>query len=303
MNIVKQILQLSTKQKLQLSKEGVEYIASVIPPAVSHISPDMSPEVAAIFATAIKSTCFKIIDKALGFLEEGADIRDINVDWRANYFDKCRLVHNDKMQTLWAKILAGEANNRDTYSKHSVNVVANIDKTDADLFTDFCGYVCEAKIATDNVEKIEFVPLIFDDYLFPIRPGYTSNNPTYHVHIPDLHHLDSIGLIRFSEEADEGDYLNTLRIRSDEPIEVSYYGESVRVSEMSGYEIGIPFGRVILTQIGKELYPICGSSPVDGFFSRICRYEWLGFIRNFDEAKAKEIERTYKETWREETLR
>ena len=162
MNAFKQMLQLFAKNKLELSKEIVEYIASIIPPAVSNISPDTPPAVAAIFATAIKSTCFRIIDKASDFLEEGADIRDIDVDWRANYFDNCRAVYDEDMQTLWAKILAGKANNHNTYSKRSVNFVAKMDKKDAKLFTEFCRYVCEINFTYENVDKIEFVPLILN---------------------------------------------------------------------------------------------------------------------------------------------
>ena len=154
-------MDITKRTLLQLSKETVEYIASVIPPVVSHISPDMSPEVAAVFATAIKSTCFKIIEKASEFMDEGADIREIDVDWRANYFDKCRTIYDEDMQTLWAKILAGKANNRNTYSKRSVNFVAEMDKKDAKLFTEFCRYVCEMNFTYENVDKNRICSLDF----------------------------------------------------------------------------------------------------------------------------------------------
>jgi hypothetical protein len=294
-----------TKQIRNLSKEGVEYIASVIPPAVSHISPDMPPEVAAIFATAIKLTCFNIIDKASKLLDEGADFRDIDVDWRANVFDKCRLVHDDDMQTLWANILDGEANNPGTYSKHSVNFVADMEKRDAQLFTELCRYVCEIKYTAENVERIEFVPLIFDDYIFP--PGFSapSDSPVYNIRTQDLYHLDNIGMIRFAG-AKRGSHDNDDVIDSEGPIEVNYYGDSIRLSDYPATGMGVPLsglpiGKVKLTQIGSELYPICGSTPVDGFFSHICCVEWLAFIKDLDEEKAKEIQRTYGKQWERET--
>ena len=277
MNSFKQMLRLSAKNKLELSKEVVEYIASIIPPAVSNISPNTPPEVAAIFATALKSTCFKIIDKALEHLDEGADIRDIDVDWRANYFDKCRLVHDDDMQTLWAKILAGEANNPGTYSKHCVNFVADMEKRDAQLFTELCRYVCEIKYTTEGIEKIEFVPVIFDNYLLPLRPGYQSHKFAYFIHIPDLDHLDNIGMIRFAKAPDMDEVED--RIFSDKPIEASYYGENIHLAGGYVLETGIPIGRVRLTQIGKELYPICGSTPIDGFFSHIRHTDWGPYIK------------------------
>lgn len=286
MNITKRTL-------LQLSKETVEYIASVIPPAVSHISPDMSPEIAAVFATAIKSTCFKIIEKASEFMDEGVDIREIDLDWRANYFDKCRTVYDEDMQTLWAKILAGEGNKPGTYSKRSVNFVADLDKRDAELFTDLCGYVCEIKYTYENIEKTEFIPLIFDDYLLPTRDSWVTE-PTYHIRSFDLEHLDNIGLVRFAEQKR---YSDQDVIESDGDIEVSYYGESICLSKYQQNNIRVadhaiftpPTGRVRLTQIGEELYPICGSTPVDGFFTHICHRDWLPFIKGLDDdTKARE---------------
>ena len=293
MNIVKQMLQLSAKQKLQLTKEGVEYIASIIPPVVSHISPDTPPEVAVIFATNLKLTCFKIIDKASEFMDEDADIRDIDVDWRANYFDKCRTVHDDHMQSLWAKILAGEANNSGTYSKRCVNFVADLDKREAQLFTELCRYVCEIKYTTENVEKIELVPLILDKYLHG-HLLYGSSSPKYHIRMADLDHLDNIGMIRI---ADSKDGVRKTLFDSQVPIEVNYYDESIRLARSSL----LSTGKVVLTQNGKELYPICGSTPVDGFFSHICRWEWFDSIKELDEAKAKEIKSTF-ETWEREPL-
>lgn len=310
MNIVREMLQLSAKNKLKLSKEVVEYIASIIPPAVSNISPNTPPEVAAIFATAIKSTCFRIIDKTLDYLDEGTDIREIDVDWRANYFDKSRLVYDDGMQTLWAKILAGEANNPGTYSKRSVNSIADIDKRDAQLFTELCRYVCKIKYTHENIDKIEFVPLIFGNYLHT-KSLYVSTLPNYHIRAPDLDHLDNIGLIRvvdYGSDEITGEYgfrFRTDVIKSDVPIEVNYYGESIRLSNypvegMGVHSSGVPIGKVKLTQIGSELYPICGSTPVDGFFSHICRFEWLAFIKDLDETKAEEIRRTYTKKWERE---
>lgn len=291
----------------QLPKELAKYIPSVIPLAALPFFPSMSPEVLAIFGTAIQN-CIDIIHKASSHLNDEANIRDIDVDWRANFFDKGRIVHDDEMQTLWAKILAGEANNPGTYSKRSVNSVADIDKRDAELFTGLCRYVCEFKFMHANINKIEFVPVIFDEYLLPTRPGYLSDNPTYHIRTSDLDHLDNIGLIRLSEKKKDRSDADVLEdvLESDGDIETNYYGESICLSKYQEHNVfidglyasSLPIGRVRLTQIGKELYPICGSTPVEGFFSHICYRDWLQFIKGLDEAKAEEMLRSYKRTWR-----
>ena len=61
-------------------------------------------------------------------------------DWTVNFFDKCRIVSDDDMQTLWSRILAGEANSPGSYSKRTVNFVSEISKEEADLFTSLCGF-------------------------------------------------------------------------------------------------------------------------------------------------------------------
>ena len=44
------------------------------------------------------------------------------------------------MQSLWARLLAGEANQPGTFSKRTVELVASLDKSDAQLFTGLCRF-------------------------------------------------------------------------------------------------------------------------------------------------------------------
>ena len=88
-----------------------------------------------------QSNMESIIDKAILAINEEAKPQDLQDDWIANFFDKCRLVSDEQMQVLWAKILAGEANSPGKFSKKTVNLVANLDKSDAEAFTRLCGFV------------------------------------------------------------------------------------------------------------------------------------------------------------------
>ena len=240
-----------TKQAL---KEIAKYIPGVIPLAALPFFPDMSPEVLAIFGTSIQN-CIEIIRRAPEFMDDEVDIRDIDVDWRANFFDKCRIVHDDEMRTLWAKILAGKASKPGTYSKRTVNFVADMDKKEAELFTHLCGFVCEIKPMTDG---IDFMPLLFNYHFF-----------NYRMPDEDLNHLDSIGLIRLEDPPGQ------ITLRS--PIEVSYYGESTHLGlylksekEIPDILKFLPISHIKLTQIGKELYPISGGTKVDGLLDYVC---------------------------------
>lgn len=82
-----------------------------------------------------------ITAKALPLLEEGAEPQKVENDWITNFFEQCRIVSDEEMQQLWAKVLAGEANTPGSYSKRTVNFVASLDKQDAILFAKLCGFV------------------------------------------------------------------------------------------------------------------------------------------------------------------
>src|SRR5262245_30925164 len=49
-----------------------------------------------------------IIHKALPDVAETSKPEDIENDWLLNFFDKCRIISDEEMQTLWARVLAGE---------------------------------------------------------------------------------------------------------------------------------------------------------------------------------------------------
>ena len=58
----------------------------------------------------------QITQQALPQVEEKANPEIVEDDWITNFFDKCRIVADEEMQLLWAKVLAGEANSPETLS-------------------------------------------------------------------------------------------------------------------------------------------------------------------------------------------
>jgi hypothetical protein len=184
----------------------------------------------------------KITQKALPQLKETSNPRDIEDDWIANFFDKCRIVSDEEMQSLWAKVLAGEANSPGMYSKRTVNFLNSIDKTDARLFTSLCGFGWFLN---------EMVPLIFD-----------VRNPIYNnqgINFNTLTHLDDIGLVRFNR------LTGFEQLGLPKKITISYYGIPLNVEFNNETDNHLEIGHILLTNIGRQLAPICGSRPVDGF--------------------------------------
>ena len=186
-----------------------------------------------------------IIAKAIPHVDENAPPENMDNDWIINLFEKCRTVSDEEMQSLWARVLATEANTPGTLSKRTVNRLSDFDKSDAELFTTFCGFCWE-------IENI--TPLVFNiDAEIYNKHG---------INIETLNHLDTIGLIHFERTA-------SLTLHPP-PKAISYYGKQLEFSTIADiiyYTFYI--GQARLTTTGEELFLICGSQPVDGFYEYV----------------------------------
>lgn len=81
-----------------------------------------------------------ITAKAIPLLSEDAKPDAIERDWLSHLFDRCRLTSDAEMQSLWAAILAGQANSPGKFSRRTIELAGTLDKTDAQLFTKFCTF-------------------------------------------------------------------------------------------------------------------------------------------------------------------
>jgi len=167
------------------------------------------------------------------------------------------------MQGLWSRVLAGEANSPGTYSKRTVNFLSDLDKTDAELFTRLCGFAW----VIGNV-----VPLIYDVK----NDIYNSQGISFNT----LSHLDSIGLIQFNS------LTGFQRLKLPNTFYVLYYGTPIKLELSKESDNSMDIGKVMLTKIGQELAPICGSNPVEGFLDYI-REEWKK-LKYFKEEEPKQ---------------
>ena len=182
-----------------------------------------------------------ITEKAIPQLTESSTPQNIEDDWITNFFDKCRIVSDEEMQILWAKVLSGESNSPGGYSKRTVNTLGSIDKSDANLFTSICSYLCYAA---------ETMLFIYDEE----AEIYTSHGITY----SNLSHLDDIGLISFNPVT--GFAINvTSKVAS-----MKYHDTNIRL-EFPSTKFKFAIGKVILTKVGRELAHICDSPTIPGF--------------------------------------
>lgn len=185
---------------------------------------------------------------AAASLTEAANVQDLEEDWVAHFFNQCDTVSDNEMQSLWSRLLAGEATTPGTFSKRTVDFIASIDKKDAALFTAFCQFVWMIG---------EPVPLIFqmEDPVFSAQ-GITFDS---------LKHLDAIGLISLetvSGYAKKG---------FGKYAQAFYYGRPTLIEFSADEKNQLAIGHALLTSTGKELLSICGSTQNEAFYEAIIR--------------------------------
>jgi hypothetical protein len=187
-----------------------------------------------------------ITAQALPLLDENANPKNVSNDWIANFFDRARIVSDVEMQQLWARVLAGEANDPGTFSRKTINLLADLGKVEAEWFTMLCGYIW-------NIGGLS--PLIYDIF----HGIYLNNGINFNV----LVELEALGLIKISHPT-VFSRAELLKVK-----EVTYFGRSVTLDLKTSKHNVIPTGHVILTVPGKELAGYCGSQPVPGFYEYI----------------------------------
>jgi hypothetical protein len=197
-----------------------------------------------------------ITAKAVPQLDSSAKPEQVEDDWIANFFDKCRLISDEEMQGLWAKILAGEANSPGKYVKRTINFLASMDKGDALLFSHLCRFNFFLAGATH--------PLIYD-----------VNEVIYkscEVNFGNLSHLESIGLIHFGPSFSE----YTVSFSGQPSGRITYFGKPVWIEFPNAEDCTFRVGKAMLTLVGQQLASVCGAQPVDGFVEYVTA-KWKSF--------------------------
>jgi hypothetical protein len=193
-----------------------------------------------------------ITAQAANSLPPTAKVEELNEDWVAYFFKQCDTVSDSEMQSLWSRLLAGEATSPGTYSRRTVDLVSTFDKADAALFTALGQFVW--MIGEPN-------PLIYD-----------LNDDVYKaagITFESLKHLDAIGLISFESLAGYN------RTGFQKQGCTFYYGRPTMLEFPAEANNQMEVGHALLTSAGKQLMAICGSQRNDRFYEYVIR-RWCG---------------------------
>ncbi len=194
-----------------------------------------------------------ITAKAIPHINDDAPAEDIQEDWIADFFDKCRLISDEDMQDLWARVLAGEVNSPGKFSKRTLNFLASTDKKDAEKFQSMCQFLWSYNNKTSVV-------IIFDSNDEIVK----SAGFNFGV----LQHFESIGLLGFQFLA------SYIFFEDERSFTFEYHGKKLQIQgKVSGEKWEVEVGQIMLSQIGEELASIQKIVPNWSYFE-YCKREF-----------------------------
>jgi hypothetical protein len=191
-----------------------------------------------------------ITGQAVPLLTAQAKPQELRDDWLALFFDRCRLTSDDLMQSLWAKVLAGEANSPGSFSKRTINSVAEMEKQQADGFNRLCAFRC-------TLEGGRVVPMVVNLYdKFYSERGMAD---------PDLMGLEDLGLIRFQR-------FPAFSVAPSERLVIQHGDTQIRIQTAGASPGSWPIGFVDFSLVGLELARLCPVQTVPGFVDYLAEY-------------------------------
>ena len=206
------------------------------------------------------------IAKAIPRLNEDADPNAIEDDWIIKFFDKCRLVSDDKMQDVWASILAGEANCAGSYSQKTLTALADMDQKIAILFQKFCSMCIVLDVIIEGV--------IFDARVLTLGKDPKKDGlKKYDLSFRDLNRLEAYGLI-IPDYSSLRNYRGVRVYKGNRVISsFSYRGKSWVFHPFDTQEVheDCIMPGVALSMIGSELFRIVEQIPEEPY-SRVNVY-------------------------------
>ena len=189
--------------------------------------------------------------------ENAEKLRNLRPDWAVHAREAIEKTSEPYMQSLWAKILAGEAEHPGSFSKRTVSIVEDMDKADAELFVAFCQFVW--------MEGSLGGPYPFPVILDVRHEIYTSQGINHDA----LANLEAAGLIAYDMSGMSNRYASFYGT-----VGWDYFDSIVGLTpEKKGDGYYVYFGVASLTKYGEQLLPVCLSlgkvQKNDAFFEYV----------------------------------
>lgn len=192
-----------------------------------------------------------VVAKAALELPSEVSAEAVDTDWATRVMQHCQDISDDEMQTLWAKLLAGEVAQPNSFSLRTVQALSQLAKAEAVAFESLC-----AQAPTIGGQHL---PLLFSTDAAELKSAGLQGARA-------LIDLEEAGLLDRSDvgkvwkrpkgtpvvlEFSDRQRLLVLNAKAEEVLDI--------------YEPGhVPAGRYSLTRAGRELAQLVPSNPDTG---------------------------------------
>lgn len=188
-------------------------------------------------------------------LFENKDGEFYNQDWLAYFFDYAKNISNEQMQSIWARLLAGEYNSPGSLSRRLIHKLSIMDSRMAITLNNLFRFVVHVKKMDENYvgatkyeSTLRYIALILD----------LDEMEDYDIMHHWLLELENDGFIKFYIDSHFGVDVQTIILE--------YFGTYLKIQNPS--EQGIRVGHVLLTPLGEEFYEIMVHEEIPGLVDR-----------------------------------
>jgi uncharacterized repeat protein (TIGR03899 family) len=182
-------------------------------------------------------------------LEPEISSEPVDQDWTTRFFRIAEDISNDEMQKLWGRILSGEVKQPGSFSLRTLEILKNITRDEAELFTKFT----QLKIS-------------HGDKFFVINYDHVQTlEKLFNIKYSDILALDELGLVNSEPNLQFTFPPNT----TNSAVVLKYCNTGIYI-EMKGGSIPTPFKVFALTKSGKELSQLIPQDFNKDYLAHIC---------------------------------
>jgi hypothetical protein len=200
----------------------------------------------------------EILGIAIANISADAKPEALENDFVSAVFDKCKNVSDEDLRHLWGNIIAREANVPKSICRKTLDVVATLERSDAELFSKLGSFCFDFGGSKPFLTKA-------------IEPILASHG----LHFRELIHLSDLGLIQHNPVG-----FSQWRTLEDQCPELTLSGKEghVVVRKNEPGTLAVDYGQARLTRVGKELLNSIECEILPGVFDAVI-YDLMGLDR------------------------
>lgn len=198
-----------------------------------------------------------------------ASEKSINDDWLNTFEKEASQKSTDEMQTMFAKILAGEIKAPDSYSIKTLKLLGELDSSVANLFVKFCSCCMVLQVGIQNTNRKNMI----DARVCSLGENAGNNSlKDYGFSFDQLNILNEYGLIISEYNSQMGYELSIINEQPLLPFSIS--GRDWVLEPKQDFDLKSEFRvpGVQLSRAGKELYPIIETTINEKYESALSKY-------------------------------